>query len=380
MTIYGVLLVPLLIFSGIGLNSGMSPFGFLQFHTGSVVFLIVLIMLHLLLATVSLVMAHLFLRRPAEPPPRWLEPATAPLRTRQSRQTRVPQNAPERTIRLVRDFNVPPVSDTPLLWKEYFFGPRPHSYLVFWLLSTVFLFAPMGVGGMVFLLLAGMRPAEELDKLGDMCTFFAVVCAMFFILWSAFRSAASVVRERQHKTLDELLTIPIDRGVILGYKWLGSALHGWIFAAFFVAVVLFGMITTATHLAAGIFLLGSFLIQVFFWTTLGLYFSVVCRTVLSAYLRLGLSLLFVIAATALYGGMIGIHRDDWAGYFLCCGLNPVASWWVFGFTSFELHSFQVVPAAVKGCLAGTVVYALLGASLWLLTHGKFQRERFRNIE
>src|SRR5207244_2105795 len=158
-------------------------------------------------------------------------------------------------------------------------------------------------------------------------------CALFYILWSAFRSAGSVVRERQNKTLDELLTIPIERTAILGYKWLGSALHGWMFAVFFGAVVLFGAITTGIHPAAAIFLLGSVLVHAVFWTTLGLYYSVVCRTVLSAYMRLGLTLVLVIVATGLYAGTVDFNRDDWQGYFLACGLNPLATWWVLAFTS-----------------------------------------------
>ncbi|MCI0681312.1 MAG: ABC transporter permease subunit [Gemmataceae bacterium] len=366
MTIYGVMLPFLLFFSLIGLRGGVSPFGFLQFHAASLVFFMVLACLHLLLASVSIVMAHVFLRRPSELPPRWLEP---PLR-----QPRRRQNAPEQAIRRVRDFDVPPVSDPPLLWKEYFFGPRPHSYLLFWLLSTIFLFAPIGMASL------RLGPDRELDTLGYWYRFYAAACAMFFVFWSAFRAAGSIVRERQHKTLDELLTIPVERGAILGYKWLGSALHGWIFAAYFVAVVIFGVITTATHVAAGIFLLGSFLIQAFFWTTLGLYYSVVCRTVLAAYLRLGLSLLFVIVATALYGGIIGIDRNDWAGYFLSCGLNPPASIWWFGFTSHEFQQPHFETAAVKGCLAGSLIYTLLAGSLWLMAYGKFQRERFRSVE
>ncbi len=374
MTIYGVMLPFLLIFAIVGLNGGSSPFGFLQFHTQTAVFFGVLFCLHLLVATVSIVMAHVFLRRPSELPPRWQEPPR--------RLARVRQNAPERTIRKVRDFHVPPVSDPPLLWKEYFFGPRPHSHLVFWLLSTVFLFAPLGLVGLGLLLLAGAQHGEarQLNVLGNWCRFYAVVCAILYVLWSGFRSAGCIVRERQNKTLDELLTIPTERSTILGYKWLGSALHGWMFAVFFGAVVLFGMVTTGLHPAAGIFLLGSLIIHTFFWTTLGLYYSVVCRTVLSAYLRLGLTLLFLIIATALYAAIVDFQRDDWTGYFLACGLNPVASLWIFGFTSHEYHHFDVSQAAVGGCLAGVLIYVLLTASLWLLTYGKFQRERYRHVE
>jgi hypothetical protein len=172
----------------------------------------------------------------------------------------------------------------------------------------------------------------------------------------------------------------MERSHILGYKWLGSALHGWVFAVYFGAVVCVGTLTTGLHLAGGIFLFGSALIHAFFWTTLGLYYSVVCRTVLSAYMRLGLTLLFTIVGTAMYAGIVDFNRNDWGGYFLACGLNPLASWWVFGFTSYDFDRFDVSKAAVGGCLAGVVIYALLGCSLWLLAYGKFQRERYRHME
>lgn len=376
MTIYGIMFPFLLIFGIAGLAGGSSPFGFLQFHAASAVFFAVLFVMHMFVALVSILMAHVFLRRSAELPPRWHEPPRTP------RRLRVQPAVPERTIRKVRDFQVPPVSNEPLLWKEYNFGPRPQSHLVFWLLSTIFLFAPVLIGGFLFLVMAGIRPhdGDELDRLGGLCRFFAVVCALFYILWSGFRAAGSLVRERQNRTLDELLTIPMERTAILGYKWLGSALHGWIFAAYFVTVVVFGTITTGLHLAGAIFMLGGALIHAFFWTTLGLYFSTVCRTVLSAYMRLGLTLLFVIVGTALYAGIVDFRRDDWTGYFLACGLNPLATWWIFGFTNYEYTQQLLQPAAVEGCLMGIVMYVLMTLSLWLLTYGKFHRERIRSIE
>ena len=375
MLIYGVMLLPLLILALFARHGAPTPFGFLQFHTATAVALAMLFVLHTIVATISILMAHVFLRRNAELPPRWQEPPR--------RAPRVRQNAPERTIRRVRDFAVPPVNDTPLLWKEYFFGPRPHSHLLFWLLSTIFLFSPMGLGG-VFLLLAsglrGIRGDGELNFFGGMCRLFAVLCALLYILWSSFRAAGSLVRERQHKTLDELLTLPIDRTVILGYKWLGSALHGWIFAAYFMAIVFLGTVTTGLHLAAGIFLLGSVLVHAVFWTTLGLYFSVICRTVLSAYMRLGLAFLFVIVATFMYAAIVNFGRDDWTGSFLSWGLNPLATWWVLAFTSRDYRNFDMEPGAVVGCLAGVLIYALLTLSVGLLTYGKFQRERYRHVE
>jgi ABC-type transport system involved in multi-copper enzyme maturation permease subunit len=376
LTVYGVMLFPLLMFGSLGLSMGASPFGFLQFHTASAGVFVALIFLHLLVSTLSLVLAHVFLRRPSELPPRHLEPPPQPRRVR--------QRTVERTIRVERDFKVPPVSDEPLFWKEYYFGPRPHSYTLFWGLSAGFLFTPLGVGGLALLAYAGARHhadgVSELHNFGWMCRLWAILCALLFILWSAFRAAGSLVRERQNKTLDELLTIPMERSTILGYKWLGNILHGWIFALFFGAVVVLGTMTTGLHLAGGIFLLGAVLIHACFWTTLGLYLSVVCKTVLSAYTRLGLTLLFVVIGTALYAGIVDFGRDDFSGYFLSCGLNPLACWWLLAFTTREYATFEVQKTAVGGCLAGVLVYALLTLSLWLLAYGRFQRERYRHVE
>ena len=79
-------------------------------------------------------------------------------------------------------------------------------------------------------------------------------------------------------------------------------------------------------------------------------------------------------------GTVDFARDDWKGYFLACGLNPLATWWVLGFTSRDYFVHEVGKAAVGGCLAGVILYALLAVSLWLLAYGKFQRERYRHVE
>ena len=54
-------------------------------------------------------------------------------------------------------------------------------------------------------------------------------------------AGAALARERQNKTLDDLLTVPMPRSTLLGWKWLGSVLHGWVFAALFAGVVLLGL-------------------------------------------------------------------------------------------------------------------------------------------
>jgi ABC-type transport system involved in multi-copper enzyme maturation permease subunit len=371
MTIYGILLPFMLIFGIAGLAGGSSPFAIVGYDPGALTFSVFWWILCSIAAGVSLLLAHLMLRRRALPPPRWAEPP---------RTVRTRVRGPERTIRKVRDYYVPPLGETPpLLWKEYFLGPRPHNQLVFWLLCVVFLFSPIGFGGIIFLIFAPHQP-QQLDNFGGMVRFFAVCCAILFCMWSAFRAGATLARERQGKTLDDLLTMPTDRSNILGWKWLGSVLHGWIFAAFFGAIVLIGCITTATHIAAGIFLVGSLIVHAAFWTTLGLYFSVICRTVLSSYMRLGISVFFMIFATFLFAATVDYGPHDWGGHFVSRGLNPLAAWWTLGFTRHAYENFEFTQAEVGGALLGVFAYALLACLLWLLILGRFHREQTRNLQ
>jgi ABC-type transport system involved in multi-copper enzyme maturation permease subunit len=369
MTIYGVMLPFMLIFGVVGLAGSSSPFGILAYDPATLAFAVFWWVLSFIVAAICLLLSHLMLRRQAPAPPRWAAPPRLPYRTR----------GRERSIKKVRDFFGPPVGDMPLLWKEYFFGARPHNQIVFWLLSVVFLFAPLGCGGVVFLVFP-VRHVEHMDHFGDMCTFFALCAAMLYCTWSGFRAGASLARERQNKTLDDLLTVPMDRTTLLGWKWLGSILHGWIFAALFAGIVFIGCLTTATHVAAGIFLLGSMIIHAAFWTTAGLYCSVVCRSVLSAYMRLGMAIFFVIFASFMFAATVDFSTDDMGGYFISRGLNPLATWWTLGFTSHEYRHYHFTHAQVAGSLLGVFTYALVGLLLWLWTLGRFYREQHRPRE
>jgi ABC-type transport system involved in multi-copper enzyme maturation permease subunit len=120
---------------------------------------------------------------------------------------------------------LPPVGDRPLLWREMTvdgqrFPPRFERFLArTWPILVVLLV----VVGRLFLTDAAGQNAGGIA----VAVVSYLVLAGLGLVWcfiAAFFSAASVCREREQKTLDVLLTLPVSRAGVLGAKWLGAIL------------------------------------------------------------------------------------------------------------------------------------------------------------
>ena len=68
----------------------------------------------------------------------------------------------------------------------------------------------------------GLGWRERMHNLGYFAKFFIIVLGGLFCLAVSFRACGAIVRERQQKTLDSLLTVPESRERILLAKWLGN--------------------------------------------------------------------------------------------------------------------------------------------------------------
>src|SRR5207245_9551305 len=123
---------------------------------------------------------------------------------------------------------------------------------------------------------------------------FSTGLAGFLCVVVAFRTVGSVIRERQQRTLDSLLTLPVERTELLAAKWLGSILRLRRSALFIFAFVLGSFLFL--HPLAVPLLLAAVAVHLAFFTSLALWLSIVSRTVLRAHFTMAMILLpFVIA-------------------------------------------------------------------------------------
>src|SRR5262249_28845937 len=110
-----------------------------------------------------------------------------------------------------------------------------------------------------------------------------------------FRAAGSVVRERARGTLDGLLTLALPWEAVLRAKWLGSVLRVRILFSLVAAGWLFGLCTGALHPLALPVALLTVAAHVAFIASLGIWVSLVARSIPRAhFLMAGLLLLYFL--------------------------------------------------------------------------------------
>jgi ABC-type transport system involved in multi-copper enzyme maturation permease subunit len=212
------------------------------------------------------------------------------------------------------------------------------------------------------------------------------------VAWCAitgFCAAASVCREREQKTLDTLLTLPVSDAAVLGAKWLGAVLS-WRFCYFVAAAVAFFVGFGVAHPLRALLLPVAFAAQIAFVTSLGIDVSVASRTTLRAGVVMALLLIVFFA-----GGWIALAVDSDAGravdplgivfdtgaagqaanpgqmrgLFYSVGLNPIGSWvFLSGVNNWGRdltfdQQFEFTKYAVVACAA--LAYASAAGLLWL---------------
>jgi ABC-type transport system involved in multi-copper enzyme maturation permease subunit len=173
---------------------------------------------------------------------------------------------------------LPVDEENPLLWKELSFAGEPRSgpHWIYKLSAKsvlVFLvfmvFMPIGVG-----LLVHAFPQRRLE---DACRTGAALAAAITCGVTGFVAVNSVCRERQRRTLESLVLLPVDRDEILCSKWFGSLIHSALPFTLAVAgmAVLFVIGDIGFVVALIALLSGSVLIL--FLATFGLWLSTSCR-------------------------------------------------------------------------------------------------------
>jgi hypothetical protein len=292
-----------------------------------------------------------------------------------------------------------PVSDNPLLWKEVYHQAGRWTWMRFWPLylpsvAVIFILA------FTFVTMAGLGdwnhdpsksyPAVLRATLNQLITpamrVFTILLVGTWCVAAAWRTASSITREREGRTLGGLLTLPIERYAVLRAKWWGGILRwrwlGTIVLALWTVAVTCG----AFHPIAALLLALAVAAHLAFLASVGLNLSLLSRTTMWANFSMSLMLLLMFAGSwvaviyyeVLFGGYLSSSPDWWDDFYEI-GLNPVRTWWYLGLNweEFHLEAFGDeggLRGAFGSTLAGVGLYATLAGLLWLAARRQFNKE------
>lgn len=199
-------------------------------------------------------------------------------------------------------YALPPVSDHPLLWKERFLGGPS------WLFSPIVFVPVLPFLATGFLLMAfwvvnalfrnGRNYEHALEAWTALFKFLYYLFLGCYLLGVAWRSGASIARERQQQTLEPLLLLPIERREILTAKLLGCLMRGWPWLALSFAATAFGTLIGVYHPFSAVLLALAPWPMILFTATLGLLLSIGMQTVLRANLVMVLAPLGLLWCTS----------------------------------------------------------------------------------
>jgi ABC-type transport system involved in multi-copper enzyme maturation permease subunit len=263
-----------------------------------------------------------------------------------------------------RSDDLPEIWENAIAWKERY---RNASPLLEFGLPLLLLFFVIYFLIVCSVMMWGLRHAPNPPAKENISFFVPAILVSFgaYILLVAFRMAGSVAREVEQQTLDSLLTLPISRTEILDGKWMGILLRYRLwqlcFAISWPALILFG---GAPHI--GLFLFGTLLVHLYFFGMLGAFLSVVCRTIVFAYVWLSFVMTFLVIGTLFIPWLLNSQSNQelWLR-----GLNPVGCWITIN-VDWWLNDTFTSPVEVVGGVAG---YALAGFLLQILACACFAR-------
>jgi len=226
--------------------------------------------------------------------------------------------APERTDALGMMYDLPPVWDDALSWKERCVG-GPHAFFSSLVLVLLLTFSGTALFVMTVLGVIDTITDQVQPKMIAPILLLATSGVLFttYAVGTAFRAASSVARERQQHTLDLLLVLPVAPSEILWAKGMAPLWQGWPVAAMFLVSSVLGTAMGIMHAVDVGCLTVLAAALVVFLDSLGLMLSVLCPTVRAARICLALVLSTMIGAWLLVGSplamfakMIGASAED----------------------------------------------------------------------
>lgn len=298
-------------------------------------------------------------------------------------------------------FRPKPVREPALLWKEMHQGIAaiPGPTLREWFEPSWRPIVAVLLGcSAVSLLLLALAPTVWSPTMATLNGFVRLVTVFLAGTWSlllAFRAAGCISRERDPRTLDSLLALPLDRAEILRAKWLGSILrYRQLGYALGVAWIM-GLAVGALHPLAVLLLVVAVGIHLSFLASLGLWLSLVSGKTLWANMSMALVVLLLFLGPWLgvpFGERyFGATSSGWLHRLLEVPISPGYTWWFSAFSwvagwdwlstsPFSSDFAEVVAggdpysrrAAVQ-ILVSLPIFAGVAWALWRLSCRRFQR-------
>lgn len=330
--------------------------------------------------------------RTAEPDPVFRTPAARP---RLVPVSTVFNHAEVRAGELARPTRrpslLPPPSCDPLLWKEMAHDPpktiNPAADTMMDIAIRVLLLSD------AFLLLvlmdrwgAWFEDDKTLTVVGNgFLRVLGIATAMVWSIGIAFRTASSLCRERDRRTLAMLLVLPVERSAILRAKWLGGILRFRTIGIFLGGLWSLGLLTETLHPFAVLLLAGSCGAFVILLASMGLWFAQVCPDTRRAQLSMAVVLLVLFVAPWLWlinqfdPGQFSTTPEETLNHLRQVGLNPFVAWWVSGFSWSEWHQAlaehnALFAAHLRAVVQGIVLLTVLAGIFWLAARRRLDLE------
>jgi ABC-type transport system involved in multi-copper enzyme maturation permease subunit len=304
---------------------------------------------------------------------------------------------PLKKSRLLRARKRPAVGVNPMWWKEMYFSGGRSTWTSFILLTLLAAATFVPVGAIVYFHLIpvfehGLYRWSRINWTGfresmNVWTRFATVTAGILTVFAvAIRASTSITTERDKQTFDTLLTTPLSGSSIFNAKWAGSFFGSrrgmlWLALIWIVALCTGGM-----HWVALPLLIFAWAIYAAFAVTLGLWFSIVCRSTMQA-------TVFTIII------LVGCHVGHWLVWILAPVLpvDPVTKQCMlmahFGHTpplvmGFLPFSWAELSDTFSGeddwlkmiawCMGGLVVWAVATMAFYVITVSRFRKMAHRD--
>jgi ABC-type transport system involved in multi-copper enzyme maturation permease subunit len=281
----------------------------------------------------------------------------------------------------------PRVGILPMIWKEFFIeGGVRFGWFGRILVGII-------VGGTFWPLIAdlvtyatGNTRTGYLRLPEDMYHYARVVgafVACILLLGVALRASTSISSEREKQTLDGLLTTPLGVGAILGSKWLAAVFTirwGWIWL---LSIWGLGVYSGGLHIASVAYLLLAWLVYSGLLATLGLWFSLTCRSSTRASIftlfsaaGFGMGIPLLAAQTIhLYVG----RWQEWISRTLISLSPPAVLGYLFAIPRIELRGNWKESWEIRGACAGLLFWAAVALGLWALLYWRFRKDFCRKI-